>query len=202
MSGRTATGRVLAAVLRVLLVAAGTWIALLPAVSVHRVGGQAFDHVPASAAPTSVDDRTRFPLLHRDLTLGTRTYRGSSASEVEAALRADGFESFALRGDVWFAKPCCGSYDAVWVRLEERSPSTVEATITVADADIQATWWLVGVFGIMVAGAGVGVGRVGASRATSSVGLRAAEPSTTPRTGPFRPIRRRAARRWRTLMGA
>lgn len=141
------------------LVAAGLMAIVFPLVSVWWVTGEVFTELPASVPGSSIDDRNRLALTDRDFVLGTRSYEATSVSEVEVALRDDGFESFALDGETWFAKPCCGGYDAVWVRVAEADDTTI-ASISVADGDVKAIWPMAGVVGLLVVALGIAVRRL------------------------------------------
>lgn len=147
-----------------LLVAIGLMVVVLPLVSVWRATDAAFAELPSSIAGPSTDDRNRLALFDQHFVLGTRSYEATSVADVEAALRDDGFETFVLRDETWFAKPCCGSYDAAWVRVEETDrTASAEASISVADSDVVATWPLAGVVGLLLAALGIAVRRLAPS---------------------------------------
>ena len=142
-----------------LLVAIGLMAVVLPFVSVWRVTGEVFAELPPIAG-SSTDERNGLALLDQDFVLGTRTYEDATVADVETALRDDGFEAFVLDGDTWFAKPCCGTYDAVWVRVSEVDDTTVAASVSAADGDVTATWPLAAIVGLLLAAVGTALRRL------------------------------------------
>ena len=131
------------------VVGLGLIVALLPFVSAWRLGGEALaqlPEVPGHAA--SSESRGVGALFDDDFVVATRTYPGVDADTVRAAFTAAGFGSTSVAGARWLAAECCGDYDAVLVRLEERGGSAV-AIMTAADRDVQTVWPLLTAFGLI-----------------------------------------------------
>ncbi len=130
------------ALLGFVLCALGLLLAAFPIVSTWWVSGDALAELPeVVAADAEVEDtRHRLALADPDFLLAERRYTGVTAADVEAALRADGFEGFAgptPSAGLSLSKECCGEYDAVWITVVDTDAGAT-AEITVADADIQA----------------------------------------------------------------
>ncbi len=127
----------------------GVLIALFPVFSVWRLSDQVLDQLPPIAAE-SADEEFRFSLRDPDFVLATRTYEAMTEADIEAELRAGGFDTTRIGGEQVFSKECCGEYDAVWVRIAATEPNSTTATLTVADSDVQAVWQIFLFLGIPI----------------------------------------------------
>ncbi|MCP4226706.1 MAG: hypothetical protein GY773_25480 [Actinomycetia bacterium] len=153
-------------ILSLMVAGAGLLIALFPLISVWRVSGSVLAELPDVQGPSINTDRNRLALFDDDFVLATRTYEGLSGSDLKQVLLREGFRILNARGEVWLSKPCCGDYDAVWVRIDEVGPDTGLAVVTVADSDEQVAWPLISWLGLSV----IAVGLAGALAALTGAG--------------------------------
>ena len=147
--------RRLTAVLGSVMVTAGMLVALYPVISVWNLSGEVLEHLPAADALTYQDDRNRLAISDPAFILATRSYEGVSVDQLEAALIDDGFERTAMGGERWFIKTCCGSFDAVQVRIDGVGDGSTLATVTLVDGDVQLAWPVIAFFGLVVVIGGV-----------------------------------------------
>lgn len=137
--------------LGVLLCMLGATIALVPIVSVLRVSGQVLDELPEIPAAEIRDDRNRLgALFDDDFVLASRTYQPATPRAVRDALVSGGFEVHGFGERQWLVKPCCGEYDGVWVQIEPAADRSVVALLSVADSDIQSSWPIFIVLGLLL----------------------------------------------------
>lgn len=170
-----------------LLIAVGLGLALWPFVSVARLQQRVLDEVPLPPDTTVVLEGTpRWAIFDDDFVLA---YRGvsSSIAEVEATLAANGFAADGpeLEGQPTWTRSCCGSYDAVQVRVFEGRDGVTGLRYSVVDDDVTGSWWIVAAIGLAIAGMGttlaVTVRRSGDSTSGPVGGQTAADLSPTSR---------------------
>lgn len=129
----------------------GAAIALVPFLSVWRVSGQVLDELPEIPATEISDDRSRFGALFEDeFVLATRTYRTTTPNVVRDALISSGFDVHGFGEGEWLIKPCCGEYDGVWVQIEAADGQSVVAVLSATDSDIQISWPILLVLGLLL----------------------------------------------------
>lgn len=136
--------------IRLIAIGAGLLIMFFPLISVWRVSGEVLSELPALSASATTTDRNRLALFDDDLVVATRIYGGVSPVVLREALVSDGFQTVNVGGERWLAKPCCGEYDAAWVRVDEVGADSAKAVVTVADGDVQASWPFFSLLGLTV----------------------------------------------------
>jgi hypothetical protein len=140
----------------VIIASAGLLLTLFPVISVWQLSGQVLGELPPISALDASDDHRRLAISDREFILAVRTYEDAEAATITSALLADGFQPIGVGTQRWLSKDCCGSYDAVWVRVEDTGSGSAIATVTVADSDVQLSWPFFAIVGLpLMLGGGI-----------------------------------------------
>lgn len=141
-------------VLAIALIVAGLALAASPFVGTWRLGGEVLDQLPES--PSAADTRPALALFDDEFVLASRTYVDTTPAEVDASLRAAGFdEQYRRGGESWLWRTCCGEYDAALARVDEGADGQVEVALTVFDDDVQFAWWMLSLAGLVLVAIGL-----------------------------------------------
>jgi len=144
-------------VLSLLLLVAGTAIVVAPHLRVWRLKHEVLDLVPVPDGTVVVAEEVQdSPLVADDFLLAYRAV-SDPPEAVREALLADGFEQIGrpMAGSPTYAKPCCGSYDAVIVRVFEGRDGLGVAHISVQDDGITSSWIVMTIIGLVMVTTGV-----------------------------------------------
>lgn len=133
----------------VALVSLGLLVALFPFISVWRASGETLGQLPEIEGAEFSDTRHRIGALFDDrMILASRTYPTLEAEQVRVALVDAGYRTHREADTQWQTMECCGEWDAVLVRAEDRDEGGARVLLTMADSDIQVSLWFFLILGL------------------------------------------------------
>lgn len=138
---------------------------VFPFFSTWRGGNEALNQLPVMAGEPHSDRQHRFGSLFDDqMILARRIYPGLPAEDVTLALRQSGFESYRTVDHTWQVKECCGEWDGVLARAEDRTDGGSVVLLSMVDGDLQSVWPIFLVIGLPLMTAGAGFVLAGVDR--------------------------------------